>query len=182
MPTFKARALIAKGDGPHSSRRTRDDVERIFVKVNEIWLQAGIRFDCVVLDWRPDPATLEEIVTAASERRGDADALKSVTGDDPTEVTALYVRSIGGSSGKVFRPKRAVLVVDETKVSDSRTTAHEIGHLFGLEHWLAHPPPEPPGRPPGHLMARTQPGVELTPLDIQRVEASLPSCGLTPTG
>lgn len=181
MLTLNLRALIAK-DGPHSSRRTAGEVARILQRVNEIWLQAGIGFHSTVVEWRFDPAALDEIVRAASERRGDVDALKDVTGDEPKDITALYVRSIGGSSGKVFRPKKAVLVVDDTKVSDSRTTAHEIGHLFGLEHWIDSPPPKEPDRPPSQLMARTQPGVELTPRDIEQVRASLPTCGLAFSG
>lgn len=182
MPTFNLRALIAKGDGQHSSRRTVEEVLRIFQEVNEIWQQAGVAFRPRVLEWAFDQAALDEIVRAASERRGDVDALIGLTGDRPREITALYVRSIGGSSGKVFRPKKTILVVDDTKVSDSRTTAHELGHLFGLEHWVDRPPPEEPDRPPSHLMARTQPGVSLTPRDIQQVQASLPACGLAFSG
>jgi hypothetical protein len=78
----------------------------------------------------------------------------------------------------VFRPKRAFIVVDNTTVPDYRTTAHEIGHFFGLAHWLDHPPPEPPDRPPNQLMARTQTGMELIPRDIEQVKSRLPTSGL----
>jgi len=178
MPTLRVRALVSKKDPWHSSCRTVEEVTRIFAKANEIWRQADIRFDATVTEWRFDPATLDEIVRAAFHRRGDVDRLGEVTGPEPRQITAIYVHSIGGSNGKVFRPKRTVLVVDDTTMPDHRTTAHEIGHLFGLEHWLDHPPPEPPDRPPNQLMARTQPGTDLVSRDVEQVRRQLPTCGL----
>lgn len=178
MPTLKVRALISKNDPWHSSCRTVDEVVRIFHRVNEIWLQAGIQFDATVNEHGFDPAVLDEVVQAAFRRQGDVTRLGEVTGHDPRQITAIYVHSIGGSSGKVFRPKKALIVVDDTKVSDSRTTAHEIGHIFDLEHWLDSPPPAPPDRPPNQLMARTQPGTDLIPRDVEHVKGRLPASGL----
>lgn len=178
MPTLKVRALIAKDDHRHSSRRTPDEVAKIFRRANEIWLQADVEFEATVSEWRPDRAVLDAIVRAAFERLGDADALSDITGREPRHITAIFVRSIGGSNGKVFRDKKAFVVVDDTTMPDYRTAAHEMGHFFGLEHWLDHPPPEPPDRPPNQLMARTQMGTELTPRDIEQVKAGLATCGL----
>lgn len=169
MPALRVRALIAKSHALHSSRRKVPEVENIFLGVNEIWKQARIRFEVTTLEWEFDAGVLDGVVQAASGRHADTDHLGAVTGDSPRQITAIYLRSIGGSSGKVFRPKKTVLVVDDTKVSDSRTTAHEIGHIFELEHWLDHPPPEPADRPPDQLMARTQPGTKLLPRDIESV-------------
>jgi hypothetical protein len=181
MPTLKVRALISKEDPRHSSRRTVDEVAQIFVRANEIWRQADVQFDATVREWKFDPASLDEIVKAASQRRGDTDGLSEVTGNAPQQITAIYLRSIGGSNGKVFRPKRTLIVVDNTTMPDYRTTAHEIGHFFDLEHWLDHPPPDPPDRPPNHLMARTQMGTELIPRDIAQVKSRLPNSGLEMT-
>ena len=178
MSTLKVRALISKSDPWHSSCRTVEEVVQIFQRVNEIWLQADIQFDVTVLEWKFDPAALDDVVHAASRRRGHADRLSEITGHDPGHMTAIYVHSIGGSSGKVFRTKRAFIVVDNTKVADFRTTAHEIGHVFDLEHWLDHPPPEPPDRPPNQLMARTQMGIDLIPRDIEHLKRQLPGSGL----
>ncbi len=178
MPTLRVRALISKRDPWHSSCRTVDEVVEIFRRANEIWRQADVTFDASVMEWRFDPAGLDSVVQAAFQRRGDVDQLSEVTGHDPRQITAIFVHSVGGSNGKVFRPKKAVVVVDGTSMPDYRTTAHEIGHLFDLEHWLDHPPPEPPDRPPNQLMARTQPGTDLTPRDIEQVRRRLPTCGL----
>jgi hypothetical protein len=179
MPTLKVRALIARDDQDrHSSRRTVEEVVEIFEGVNEIWRQADIRFDARVLEWRFEPAALDGIVRDAFNRLGDTESLNPVTGRHPREITGIYLRSIGGSSGKVFRPKKAFVIVDDTKVSDSRTTAHEIGHMFDLEHWLDHPPPEQADRPANQLMARTQAGTDLIPRDIEAVRKRLPTCGL----
>lgn len=178
MPTLRVRALISKKDPWHSSCRTVEEVVQIFRGVNEIWGQADIRFDATVLEWSFEPTGLDEIMKAAFRREGDHDRLSEVTGQDPQHITAIYVHSIGGSNGKVFRPKKAFIIVDNTTVADYRTTAHEIGHFFGLEHWLDHPPPEPPDRPPNQLMARTQKGTELLPRDIEQVKSRLHTCGL----
>jgi hypothetical protein len=178
MPTLRVRALISKKDPRHSSCRTVEEVVQIFRKANEIWRQADIKFEAKVLEWNFDPAALEEIVQAAHQRQGDVDRLREVTGEDPREITLIYVHSIGGSNGKVFRPKKACIVVDNTTVPDYRTTAHEIGHLFELEHWLDSPPPAPADRPPSQLMARTQVGTELIARDIEQVKRRLSSTGL----
>ena len=74
------------------------------------------------------------------------------------------------------------MVVDQTKVPAARTTAHEIGHIFGLEHWLDRPPPEEPDRPPSQLMARTQAGTDLTPRDIEQVRRWLETERVRRTG
>ncbi len=174
MTTMGVRALIAKNDPWHSSCRSVEEVAGIFKKANEIWRQAEIEFDVRILEHKFDSAVLEEIVQAAFQRKGGCARLAEVTGSAPKEITAVYVHSIGGSSGKVFRPNRTIVVVDDTKVSAARTTAHEIGHIFDLEHWLDHPPPEPADRPPNQLMARTQLGTDLIARDIQKVRESLP--------
>jgi hypothetical protein len=178
MPTLRVRALISKQDPWYSSCRTVGEVESIFDRANEIWRQADLSFDVTVLEWKFDPSGLDAIVRAAFQRRGDSSRLGKVTGNDPRQITAIFVHSIGGSNGKVFRPKKAFIVVDDTTVPDSRTTAHEMGHFFGLEHWLDHPPPAPPDRPPNQLMARTQQGTDLILRDIGQVKRQLPKCGL----
>jgi hypothetical protein len=178
MPTLKVRALIAKNDPVHSSSRTVKEVVEIFRRANEIWRQADIRFEASVSEWEFDPVRLEHLVQTAHDRLGDTDALLDLTGPEPHEITGIFVRSIGGSNGKVFRPKKTFVIVDDTKMPDYRTVAHEMGHFFGLEHWLDHPPPAPPDRPPNQLMARTQIGTELIPRDVETVKTSLATCGL----
>lgn len=182
MPKLRVRALIAKHDPWHSSCRRVGEVEEMFEAANSIWSQAGIGFEVEVMEWRFDPAVLEAVVRGAQQRLDDVPRLGEVTGGDPHVITGIYVHSIGGASGKVFRAKKAFVIVDETKVSPSRTTAHEIGHILGLEHWLDSPPPAPPDRPPNQLMARTQVGTELIRRDVEKVLRALPATGLEIVG
>ena len=51
----------------------------------------------------------------------------------PDQINGYFAKSIG-ANGRAFFASNIFLVADTTSVNDYRTTAHEIGHLFGLQH------------------------------------------------
>ncbi len=50
------------------------------------------------------------------------------------EINIILVKSLGGLNGIAFPGRSTTIIPDYTAGRDYRTLAHEIGHLFGLDH------------------------------------------------
>lgn len=120
--------LISDRSRTFSTNRNNQDVERVIREVNKIWSQADIAVD------------IENIIKAEIESKPGWTtdelqiALRSTTQHDSSKVSLYFVRTLGGSNGMAFTENNMMLVADYTTVNDFRATAHELGHILGLNH------------------------------------------------
>ena len=117
-----------------SSQRTEADLAEILVGVNEIWSQAGIRFEPQIVTTIAIP---DDILSSAlggdfSPFLASANARFDIP--QAAMINGFYAREIGGPNGiNPFR-SRIFFVTDTPSVFDHRVTSHEIGHILGLHH------------------------------------------------
>lgn len=112
-----------------STRRDQTELEELFARTQIIWEQANI-----VLDVSIEETTLAESLID-SVLAGDFEQLYALLPDNDPRLHVFYVKSLLGPNGIALAP-RIALIADTTSVDDFRATAHEIGHLLGLEHTL----------------------------------------------
>ena len=112
--------------GRLQSVRTHADIERVMEAAEEIWEQAEIRFNYEIVDTEFDKST-----EAAIYREN----YKAVYLEDYYREGAINIFFVNAlpANGIAIHPSTA-FVNDRTSVNDFRATAHEIGHLLGLEH------------------------------------------------
>ncbi len=122
-------------DGELGTMRTSGELDDIGQRINEIWAQANIVFEpLLVRDLVVPTAVLAPIVS-----NGNIDPLidafrSSIEISDPGVFNGFFLSSAFGVNGFAPSGVRAFFVVDEPTVHDERVTSHEIGHLLGLHH------------------------------------------------
>jgi len=131
--------LVLDPSGQHTTVRDSSNVEELFVRVNDVWNQAKIRF--VI-----EEITIEEVPN-----------LNSLPRFNDGKIHAFFAKDIG-PNGIAFKPE-TILVADSTTVYDYRATSHEFGHILGLEHVS----------PQNRLMARGVNGFLLEEHEIEKV-------------
>jgi len=150
-----------------TSTRNEADITRIFIEVNQIWTQAGIRF-------------VPRSIQRETIQNNTILSLFNVNGQEQAStdnfITTYFVNSIPDPAGRQINGLaptnlRRTFVADITTVPDFRATAHEFGHVLELEHVFG-----PNGQPlDGRLMAEGLDGELLTrpEIEIARNFASL---------
>lgn len=96
---------------------------------DEIWEQAGIRLNYEIVDTQFDESTEAAIYN---------ENYRAVYLEDYYREGAINIFFVNAlpANGIAVNPS-AAFVNDRTSVDDFRATAHEIGHLLGLQHTTA---------------------------------------------
>ena len=121
--------IVEDESGSYTSLRDEQNILNLFDKVNTIWSQANIYFQ------------IEEIVVTDLSSGAVPDTLNGNAREiyyhenfDQERINVFFTKTLGGINGIALRHIDSALVADFTTVNDFRTTAHELGHLFGLLH------------------------------------------------
>lgn len=143
--------IVKYNDVKLSSARDKENINEVFENVNGLWNQANIKADI---------KKIEEIIIEDSNLYYDLNDLLAyltrIEKYDPQKINAYFAQNLHGSNGIAF-PGNRIMVADVTSVYDFRATAHEIGHVLGLQHV----------KPNSRLMARGVNGFILNEKEIK---------------
>lgn len=127
--------LFDEDGGTAGTSRSTEEIEAIGELVNEIWAQADIRFDPLLVRDLEVPNSVLVPIVRGGEVAPLFDALSStVAPQDPGILNGFFLSQAFGVNGFAPSGTRTFFVVDEPTVFDQRVTSHEIGHLFELHH------------------------------------------------
>ncbi len=143
--------IIKDPSGLYSSSRDKDNILVLFGKANNIWSQADVYF-------RVEEIVITEVSFDAipDAINGNYRELYEHNNFNRGKVNAFFIQSLNGLNGLALPRINSILVADYTSVHDYRATAHEFGHLLGLNHI----------EPEDRLLARGHNGELLIPSEI----------------
>ncbi len=118
--------LVDDPTGYFTTTRNPPDINRIFLEVNRIWEQARIKF--VLKNIQRETIPHEEMESLFSWN-------SDVSPSNIKLIDNYFVKHmITGYNGWARPNLRRTFIIDKPTVNDFRTTAHEPGHVLGLQH------------------------------------------------
>ena len=143
--------IIADDSEVYTSSRNEENIFSLLEKSNRIWNQANIYFQ------------LEEIVitnvdfrTISNVINGNGFEISTNKNFADDKINLFLVQNLNNINGLALGNINSVFVSDYTTVNDFRTTAHELGHILGLNHVI----------PQNRLLARGKNGEILVSEEI----------------
>ena len=143
--------IIADDSGVYTSSRNEENIVSLLEKTNRIWNQADIYFqieEIVLTDI--DFGIISDII---NENGFEISTNKNFADD---KVNLFLVQNLNNINGLALGNINSVFISDYTTVNDFRTTAHELGHILGLNHVI----------PQNRLLARGKNGEILVSEEI----------------
>ena len=136
-----------------STHRTEEDLREILEGMNDIWGQAGIRFEFQTIESVSVPEAILRGMLAGNLRPFFREIGDGIALPQASTLNGFYIRGVGGPNGITPSGSRTFFVIDAPSVFDRRVSSHEVGHILGLNHVLDDP---------GRLMFSGTNGMTLT--------------------
>ena len=120
---------VFDSSGFYTRSRNEENIISLMEKANRIWKQANIYFQ------------IEEIVatdlsyeSVPNIINGNYFTILNNENFEEDKINLFLVQNLNNINGIALGNINSVFVADYTTVNDFRTTAHELGHIFGLNH------------------------------------------------
>lgn len=127
--TVPLTVFIIKSSGPEGSERTEGAARHAIKQASRIWRQAGI-----ALETRNVFTIERESAELTRFYDGSIQFFKNTPGYDPNVINVFFIGHLDGVNGIAFGGTNAIAIADYTTVFNFRALAHEVGHVFGLDH------------------------------------------------
>jgi len=143
--------IISEDFRIYSSERDEENIISLIGEANRIWEQGGIHFQIEGI-----VTTKTSAVAISNALEGNYFELTSHENFDENVINVFLSKNLEGINGLAVSSIKSTFVADYTTVNDFRATAHEFGHILGLNHV----------GPTNRLMARGRNGELLTAEEI----------------
>jgi hypothetical protein len=128
--------ILDDENGELSSTRSAEQLEEIFIDVNNIWSQAGIVLDVQTIN-RVEVSSVALETLAKGDFQPFFYSANNTDFPNHSLINGFYAQNIGGPNGITPIGSNVFLVTDSPSVHHERVSSHEIGHILGLHHTLA---------------------------------------------